>query len=78
MPRKKLDHPTLRARVKQETPDRIKRLALALGFRYGGLRETGEDIPAIGAFLDTIALLSDNEESIAVLRLLLKRGKVKE
>lgn len=48
MGRKKLNRSVLQARVNQNTPDKLKGMALKLGFQYGADGNTG-------AFLDAIA-----------------------
>jgi hypothetical protein len=54
MGRPKLDRAVLQVRVNPNTPDKLKKMALELGFQWGDDGNTG-------AFLDALALLpSDN------------------
>ena len=50
MGRPKLDRTVLQARVAADTPDKLKALALELGYQYGADGNTGK-------FLDAIASL---------------------
>lgn len=54
MGRPKLNRTVLQARVNSDTPERLKQMALNLGFQWGAEGNTG-------VFLDTIALLPENE-----------------
>ncbi|MCC0178494.1 hypothetical protein I4641_16070 [Waterburya agarophytonicola K14] len=49
--RPKLERDTLRVRVDPHTPNKLKKMALELGFQWGNNGNTGK-------FLDAIALLS--------------------
>lgn len=54
MGRPKLNRTVLQARVNPDTPERLKQMALKLGYQWGAEGNTG-------AFLDAIALLPDNK-----------------
>ena len=54
MGRPKLDRTVLQARVNNDTPEKLKAIALKLGFQWGSEGNTGK-------FLDAIANLSIEE-----------------
>lgn len=47
--RKKLDRTNLHARVAPETPDKLKEIALTLGYTYDGSGSTGQLLDAIAS-----------------------------
>lgn len=54
MGRQKLDRTVLQARVESDTPEKLKAMALQLGYQWGSQGNTGK-------FLDAIAKLSTDK-----------------
>ncbi|MDJ0680077.1 MAG: hypothetical protein QNJ18_09480 [Xenococcaceae cyanobacterium MO_167.B52] len=63
MGRKKLNRSVLQARVDKETPNKLKTMALKLGFQYGADGNTGALLDALANLpVDKVKELIVNEE----------------
>lgn len=60
MGRPKLDRTVLQARVDPDTPDKLKQMALKLGYQWGAEGNTGKFLDAIAKIpIDKIRELTD-------------------
>ncbi len=64
MGRPKLNRTVLRARVASDTPEKLKKLALELGFQYGADGNTGKLLDAIAQLeVSQLQQLQNNQKS---------------